>query len=404
MDAPAAVAASLIFLLSYIGIAAGTLPGTRLDRTGIATLGAVLMLCTGLLSPAAAAAAIDLQTIAVLGGLMLLSGLYERSGLYARITGRLARLERPRLLLFGTIVTAAALSALLTNDVVCVALTPVITATALRRRWPVAPLLIAVAAASNIGSALTPIGNPQNILIAQTVRLPFHDFARAAALPVAASLLALALLLVRQMPQVDEPPSDEPALTSPPFAPGERLALVLSVLTIALLLSPLPPALAALIVGALSLLDGAEAPADAIRRVDFPLLTLFAALFILVAGFAAAGGTAAIARLLLDTGADLHHHGTLLGASALLSNLVSNVPAVMLLLPLAPATPEHAVTLALGSTLAGNAVLLSSVANLIVVSQAERAGARLSFADHARIGLPLTAISLAIVLAARLLP
>lgn len=404
MHAAAAVAACLIFVLSYLGIAAGRLPGTQLDRTGIAVVGAVLMLCTGLLSPAAAAKAVDLQTLAILGGLMLLSGLYERSGLYARITGRLAAMRSPRLLLTGTILTAAGLSALLTNDVVCVAITPVIAATALRRGWPVTPFLIAVAAASNIGGALTPIGNPQNILIAQSVQLRFADFALEAALPVAGSLIALTMLLRGKLPAQAGLPPAELAAASGPLAHGEKLAVLLSLLTVALLLSPMPPALAALAVGGLSLFDSTEPAADAIRRIDFPLLLLFSALFVLVAGFDAAGGTAAMAQLLRETGTSLSRHDALLTAAALLSNLVSNVPAVMLLLPLTPHTTDHAVTLALGSTLAGNAILLSSVANLIVVAQAERAGTRLTFADHARVGIPLTAISLGLVLLSRLIP
>lgn len=395
-------AALLLFVLSYLGIAVGRVPGTALDRTGIALMGAVAMLCTGLLSPAQVADAIDLETLAILGGLMLLSALYDRSGLYDRITGRLATLAHPRLLLVGTVAVAALLAALLTNDVVCVAMTPVIAATCLRRRWPPVPFLIAIAAAANIGSALTPIGNPQNILIAQTARLPFGPFAQAAALPVLLSLGALVALLWRPVAlnRTLLTPDFEP--TRPrPFHRDERKAIALSMLAILLFLTPIPASLSALVIGALVLFSRTSPSGDLLRRVDFPLLLLFVALFVLVGGFKAAGWSDALARVLAQSGADLSDHGLLIGAAAAMSNLVSNVPAVMLLLPMMPPSADHAITLALGSTLAGNAVLISSVANLIVVAQARNAGIELRFRDHARIGLPLTAISLLITLLCR---
>lgn len=400
---PTELAALAIFVVSYLGIAVGRVPWLALDRTGIAVIGAVAMLCTGLLSAERVAAALDLSTLAILGGLMLLSALYDVSGLYARITGFLTALERPRLLLVGTIVFVALLSALLTNDVVCVAVTPVIAAACVRRGWPAVPFLIAVAAAANIGSALTPIGNPQNILIAQRTSLAFAPFVQGAALPVLLSLLALMALLWRHIPNITTRAS-VPAVARErsPLKTEEQKALALSALAVGLFLAPIPPAIAALVTGALVVLNRTRETGELLRRVDFPLLLLFFALFVLVAGFEAAGWSELLEQAIRASGADLRASAMLVAAAAILSNLVSNVPAVMLLLPLAPQTPDHALTLALGSTLAGNAFLVSSVANLIVVSQAKAAGVELSFRDHARIGLPLTALSILVVLLFRM--
>src|SRR3954452_10582514 len=189
----------ILFVLTYIGLALGRIPGLALDRTGFAVLGAVAFLATGALGVAAAKEAVDAPTLAVLFGMMLLSAQYRQSGLYAAIGNRLARVTDPRRLLLGTIVVTAALSAVLTNDVICFALTPLLAGSLLASRRPPLPYLLALACAANLGSALTPIGNPQNILIAQTLRLPFLPFVLACAAPVVLSLGVLYLVVAPRL-------------------------------------------------------------------------------------------------------------------------------------------------------------------------------------------------------------
>ncbi|HEX2224226.1 MAG TPA: SLC13 family permease, partial [Thermoanaerobaculia bacterium] len=153
----------ILFVLTYLGLALGRIPGLALDRTGFAVLGAVGFLATGAISVDAAKAAVDAPTLIVLFGMMLLSVQYRLSGLYSLIGGRLARSRSPRGLLLGTILASGLLSAVLTNDVVCFALTPLLASALLASGRDPLPFLLALACSSNIGSALTPIGNPQNI-------------------------------------------------------------------------------------------------------------------------------------------------------------------------------------------------------------------------------------------------
>lgn len=151
----------VLFALTYLGLALGRIPPFKLDRSGFALFGAVAFLATESISVDQAKAAVDAPTLAVLFGMMMLSAQYRVSGLYTAIGDRLARVEDPRWLLLGTIAVSALLSAVLTNDVVCFALTPLLAGALVQSGRPPLPYLLAVACASNIGSALTPIGNPR---------------------------------------------------------------------------------------------------------------------------------------------------------------------------------------------------------------------------------------------------
>jgi Na+/H+ antiporter NhaD/arsenite permease-like protein len=390
----------LLFALTYLGLALGRIPPLKLDRTGFAILGAVAFLATGWISVDAAKAAVDAPTLAVLFGMMLLSAQYRLSGLYGVIGHRLARVADPRRLLLGTIVVTALLSALLTNDVICFALTPLLLEALLAAERPPLPYLLAIACASNIGSALTPIGNPQNILIAQSFHLPFLPFLLACAIPVLLSLAVLYGLAARLL----DPAAPAPVL---PAAPPDEIdrwqavkAVLLTLAVIALFLSPVPPALTALGLAGVVLTSRRMHTRDVLELVDWQLLALFIGLFVVVRGFELSGWTGAAQQALAARGADLTHPTVLVPGVALLSNLVGNVPAVMLLLPFVGRLASTGYALALASTFAGNAVLAGSIANLIVAEQAERLGVRISFRDHLRLGLPVTLISLAFAAAA----
>ena len=137
---------------------------------------------------------------------------------------------------------------------------------------------------------------------------------------------------------------------------------------------------------------------DMLELVDWQLLVLFMALFVVNHAFEASGGMAAAASRLSSAGVDLSRPAALFGASVLLSNLVSNVPAAMLLLPFA-SHPLAGPVLALSSTLAGNLLIVGSIANIIVIDQAGRLGVAITWREHARIGVPVTVVTLAIAAA-----
>ncbi len=389
-----------LFGLTYLGLALGQIPPFRLDRTGFALLGAVAFLATGAIDVAQAKDAVDAPTLALLFGMMILSAQYRISGLYGAIGRRLVAIADERRLLAGTIVIGAALAALLTNDVVCFALAPLLGGALLASGRDPLPHLVALACASNLGSALTPIGNPQNILIAQRLALPFLPFVVACALPVAASLVVLYALLAPRLGRRTAPrvAIDQPA--DPPLDRRQAIkAVFLTLAAIPLFLSPVPLPLTALAIAGVVLVSRRNPTRDMLDLVDWPLLALFVGLFVVVRGFELSGWTAWVGDRVAQAGIDLTHPPVLVPVVALLSNLVGNVPAVMMLLPFAGKGAAVGHALALASTFAGNALLIGSIANLIVAEQAARIGIRLGFREHARIGVPVTlaALSFAIL-------
>jgi Na+/H+ antiporter NhaD/arsenite permease-like protein len=399
----------VLFALTYLGLALGRLPGLKLDRTGFAILGAMAFLACGLVSLDEAKTAVDAPTLAVLFGLMLLSGQYEISGLYDRIGAWLVSATSPRALMAATVVVAGLLSAVLTNDVTCFALTPLLGAALLEpradgRRLDPLPYLLALACASNIGSALTPIGNPQNILIAGRQETGFLPFVVACALPVALALLFLDWFCARRIRFLPATVSDAVAATAVERHPFDRQqaikAVLLTAAAILLFLTPVPMHLTALAVGGFVLTSRKAHSREMLALVDWHLLALFVSLFVVVHGLELSGWTTAAARALAATGADLAQPALLVPVITVLGNLVGNVPAVMLLLPFLPKAPAVAYTLALASTFAGNALLVGSIANLIVAGQAERVGIRIGFREHLRVGLPVTAVSLLLAVGA----
>lgn len=393
----------ILFVLTYLGLALGRIPPLRLDRTGFAVLGAVAFLATGSISVEEAKRAVDAPTLIVLFGMMLLSAQYRLSGLYTVIGDRLSQVADPRRLLLGTILVTALLSAVLTNDVVCFALTPLLLGSLVASGRQPLPYLLAIACASNIGSALTPIGNPQNILIAQSFGLPFLPFVLACLAPVVLSLAILYFLVARTLSAGIATPSTASIQTEEAI-PLDRWqaakAVLLTVLVIALFLSPVPAPLTALGLVGVVLTSRRMHTREILSLVDWHLLALFIGLFVVVRGFEISGWTQAARDALAAAGADLTTPGVLVPGVALLGNLVGNVPAVMLMLPFVGREPATGYALALASTFAGNAVLVGSIANLIVAEQAERLGVRIGFRDHLRLGLPVTLISLTLAVTA----
>jgi Na+/H+ antiporter NhaD/arsenite permease-like protein len=305
------------------------------------------------------------------------------------------------------------LSAFLANDIVCLAMAPLLAEGCARRRLDPVPFLVALACASNVGSAATLIGNPQNMLIGQVLGLSFTRYLVDAGIP---SLLGLGVVWgvvcavahgrwqrepfpQRGLPSRETKPSDflPPQAAAPPFNAWQTVkAFVVLVALLALFcLSPWPRDVVALAAAGLLLTSRRMASRDILGLVDWHLLVLFMGLFVVNHALAESGMAATTMRDLAFAGLDVSHPGWLFAITAALSNLVSNVPAVMLLLP-AATHPLAGPLLALASTLAGNLLIVGSIANIIVVEQAGRFGVRIGVREHARYGVPVTAITLAL--------
>lgn len=391
-----------VFAVVYVGMFLGGLPKLRIDRTGIAVLGAIAMVpLTGLPLHELAAQAIDLPTLALLFAFMVLAAQMQLGGFTGALVRRVGLSPLgPRALLAVLIALAAALSAVFSNDVACLAMAPAVIALTRRRGLQPLPYLIALACASNIGSALTLIGNPQNMLIGSVLKLPFGAYLRTAALPVLLSLLLLwAWLSPRLQRCAPQPASEEgPPLDRLQSAKG---LIVAGVLMAVFLATDWPREAAALVGAGVLLLSTRLHSREVMGFVDWPLLLLFIGLFVVNHAFAQTGYAEQAVAWLAAQGVHLHEPGPLTLVTVLLSNLVSNVPAVMLLLPHLGADKATAGTLlALISTFAGNLLLVGSIANLIVADAAERQGIRIDWRSHLRLAAPVALASLVLGVAA----
>ena len=391
----------VVFLLVYAGMMLGGLPGLALDRAGVAVLGAIVLVAGGRVTPLAAMLALDVPTMALLFGLMVVSAQLRLGGLYTRLTRGLASAPlSPPVLLAALILLAGALSAVLANDIVCLAMAPVLLEGCARRGLDPRPYLLALACAANVGSAATLIGNPQNMLIGQTLKLSFAGYLADAAIPALLALGAVFLVIRGTVRGRWLRHTPIPVVLAPAFnrwQAGKGVAVVALVM-LCFLVAPWPREVVALSAAGVLLLSRRMASRDMLGLVDWNLLALFAGLFVVNHAVAASGLLAAGSAAARAAGVDLSHPAWLFAASTVLSNLVSNVPAVMLLLPEAT-HPLAGPVLALSSTLAGNLLLVGSIANLIVADQAAPFGVTITWREHARIGIPVTLATLAIAAA-----
>lgn len=392
-----------IFLACYAGVAVGGVPGLALDRTGIALLGAIAMVACGVLPLETALRQIDAPTLLLLYALMVVSAQFRVGGFYTWAALALNRfIRRPRLFLWLVMSVTAALSALLVNDVICLAFTPVLAVSLLRAGWNPVPFLLGLAVASNIGSATTMIGNPQNMLIGQMGQLRFGAFLGWCLAPSLVSLAGAYGLIVwryrRGFAAVPEAGRD-PAADWPPFNRHQSLkGLLATGALVALFFTALPRELTALAIAGMLLCSRRMRTRDMLELVDWHLITLFCGLFIVIGGLQTTGLPERLVAVWEARGLNLQQPYLLTGVAVLLSNLVSNVPAVMLLIQfLDPAQPTQWYVLALASTYAGNLITIGSIANLITIEQARRYGIRIGFREHARVGLPVTFFSLLVV-------
>lgn len=399
-----------VFCAVYAGMILGGLPRLKLDRTGVALLGAIVLISSGAVTLQRATAMVDLPTVTLLFGLMILSAQLRLGGFYTRVSALIAEADvSPPLFLGAVIGTVALLSAIFSNDIVCLAVPPVIIHAARARRLDPVPYLLATACAANAGSAATLIGNPQNMLIGQVLQLSFARYLAVAILPVLACLLVIwAIVAFQQRGRwgtlQSDAPEESPAEVSeevPEFNRWQTTKglLIAGILLVLFLATPIPREILALAAAGILLCSRRMHSHRIIGLIDWPLLVLFAGLFVANGALQQTRYPALAVSWLQSMGVELGSPFSLYWVSAILSNVVSNVPAVMLLLPF---SSGHAAgsALALASTLAGNLTIVGSIANLIVVDIAARHGIAIDWKRHARTGVPVTLATLALVWAA----
>jgi Na+/H+ antiporter NhaD/arsenite permease-like protein len=399
------------FTLTYAGLALGKLPGLRIDRAGIAWVGAAGMLATGVLSFDDAVSAIDFATIALLLGMMVVVAFLRRAGFFDRLASvALARVRRPLGMLAATMGLSAVLSAMLVNDVDCLALTPLVLHLARRLRLDPRPHLIGLALAANIGSTATLTGNPQNMIIGGLSHISYLRFA-ARLTPIALVSLLVGFLVTAWVfrSTLHATGDAAPAKNGEWASAGERplrrahtklliKSLIVTLGAVVLFFVGAPMAIVALGAAAVLLVDRVQ-PAKVYHEINWGLLVMFAGLFVVVHGFE----IHVMRRWGVEAWSVIQDHpiGLLSVISAALSNLVSNVPAVLLFKPVIPAMPAGTqetawLALAMSSTLAGNLTVLGSVANLIVVEIARGEGVAITFWDYVKAGVPVTLLTLGV--------
>jgi Na+/H+ antiporter NhaD/arsenite permease-like protein len=389
-----------IFVLTYAGLAIGRIPGLRLDRTGMALLGAILMMIVTGDSTSQVAAAVNWPTIFMLFGFFVISAQLRLSGFYDYIAvGISRRVDAPAHFLVFLIAVTAGLSAFLNNDIVCYVLTPVVGAALVRRQIDPVPFLVALAAASNIGAAATIIGNGQNMMIGSVAHLGFLAYILWAIVPVLVGLGAV--YAVTRIGKIDGPPALNAADIEPVDAPvpfnryHSAKGLVILACVIGFFFTSVPREVTVLVAASIHFLSSKFQTRQLLNLVDWPVLLIFMALFVVSGTFQETGYAAHLVTWMEGVGFDptRPHNEALLTAG--LSVLINNAPAVMVLIKIIPVTHASvAYILALANSFAGSAFMTASIANLIVVQQARRQGIEISFGAFARQGIPITVVAI----------
>lgn len=393
--------ALVIFVITYLGIIFTRLPGVNIDRPSAAFSGAVAMVLFGIFTPEEAVKAIDFNTIFLLLGMMVIISSLQINGFFYLIADKTITYSKTRFKLLVLIVLVTGLSsAFLVNDAVVLMFTPIIISICRSSKINPIPYLIAEILSSNIGSVMTITGNPQNMLVGISSGISYASFLLHL-LPV--SLLGMLLVIVvvrlffrkefkgKELLTFSEKTTYDPkrlhrsiavfALVVLGFFFGKTLRLSIPVIS--------------LTGAALLLLIGKTKPSEVIQKVDWVLLLFFASLFIVVGAVEKAGLFAPLLQKNLLT-ADLKGLGVIHGLSLVLSQIVSNVPFTLLMLPVLKTAGSNLLWLGLasGSTLAGNATIIGAMANLIVIAGAHKEGYNISFMAFFKVGIIVTLISL----------
>jgi Na+/H+ antiporter NhaD/arsenite permease-like protein len=392
-------AAWLVFLATYVVVALGKLPLYRIDRAGAALLGGSLMVATGVLTLEEAYRAVDFDTIVLLLGMMIVVANLRLSGFFRVITYWIAAyVRRPMTLLGMIILCSGALSAFLVNDTICLVMTPLVLELVTKLKRNPIPYLLATATASNIGSVATVTGNPQNIVIGSLSHIPYGAFAAALApIAVVGLIICAVLIAISYRSEFFTHDNFERVEVSTHYhGPLMTKSILVMAVMVVLFFFGQPPAKVAIVGGAYLLLTRRVKPEKVYIEIDWPLLVMFVGLFIVVGGFEKVAITPSVIAWI-----DGQHLDNIIGlasVTAVLSNLVSNVPAVLLLKSIVPNLHDSQrawLVVAMAATLAGNFTLVGSVANLIVAQRAKARGVELDFWSYFKVGAPLTVLTIA---------
>ena len=395
------IIALVIFIITYLGIIFTRLPGVNIDRPSAAFSGAIAMVLFGILTPEEAIEAIDFNTIFLLLGMMIIIASLQIDGFFTFIANKTISYSRTRFRLLTLIVSVTGItSAFLVNDAVVLMFTPVIIQICCSSKINPMPYLIAEILSSNIGSVMTITGNPQNMLIGISSGISYTQFL-VHLLPISLLGMGIVILIVRLFYR-KEFRQKEPLV----FAKTEtfdikrlsRSVIVFGIVIIGFFLGKLfslSIPLVALTGAALIMLIGEAKPSKVIQKVDWVLLLFFASLFIVVGAVEKAGLFDSVLKSEILS-ADLKGLGIIHGLSLVLSQIVSNVPFAVLMLPMLKAAGSNMLwmSLASASTLAGNATIIGAMANLIVIESADKQGYHISFMEFFKIGIIVTMITL----------
>jgi len=369
--------------------------------------GAVAVLVTGQIAPADAIRAINIDVMLFLFGMFVVGEALVSSGYLSCIAHRFfSRAKNPGQVVFFILFGLGILAALLMNDTIAVIGTPLVLALAADRRISPKLLLLSLAIAITTGSVMSPIGNPQNLLVAigSGMASPFVTFALYLAVPTLLSLLA-AYAVLRWFYRPEFRPrkyGPQPAIRC-----DDRLALLAKCSLAIILLLAAANVVASLVSGSMLvtlplIAIGAALPVllfspkrfAILRTIDWSTLVFFAAMFVLMESVWQTGLFQS-----LVSGSMLSSVPLLLGTSVIFSQFISNVPFVALFQPLvlrAGSGTAQLMALAAGSTIAGNLTILGAASNVIIIQNAEKQGATLTFFEFLKVGLPITVIQIAI--------
>ncbi len=394
----------VIFGLTYLGIAMGRIPGLKLNRPGIVLLGAIAMMIFGKVTTADAVSYINWPTISLLFGFFVISAQLRLSGFYDRVAAAIAaRLDHPGGFLIVLMSATAGLSAFLNHDIVCFVFTPIVSVALLKQRINPVPFLVALAIASNIGAGATLIGNPQNMMIDEIANLNFGHYLLWSIVPVIVSLgctCGIIWLMSQKNLRAVPPIKNEVSQQAYPFNKAHTIkGIVILVVVIGLFFTSLPKEIIALAAAGIHRASTKFRTDDLLGLVDWPILVLFMGLFVVAGAFQSTGCGDKAVQWLAQAGFNLDTPVTLTLTTAVLSNLIGNSAAVILLLKVTNLTlPVLPYVLALANSFGGSLVIIGSVSNIIVVQQAREMGIKISFWDFARLGIPVTLAALATIL------
>lgn len=391
-------ASLFVIVFTLYGIAVGSYPAFRMNRATIALVGAAVLIFIGSIKLEQAYDAIDLNTILLLFSMMIINGNLRICGFFKLLSSKIISLAKtPNQLLALIIFSSGILSAFFLNDTVVIIFTPlVLEVTIALKRNPI-PYLIGLVTAANIGSSATIIGNPQNMIIGVSSGIPFTKYALYQTPPSLIGLIVVWIVITiiykKEFDKIRFEKVDLPEIK--PYKPLLIKSLVSSALMIIAFFMGVSVTLAAFGAASLLLITRRLKPERVFLEIDWSLLVFFSALFVVTKSI----DTAGFGKYLSLTLEPYITKGisSFAISSALLSNLVSNVPAVLLYRPIIPKllNPEQAwLILGLATTFAGNLTLIGSVANLIVAETAKKHFIKLTFMEYLKSGLIITIISL----------